>query len=70
MKTINDTQHYLKAKSAEGIKALMLKNNLDRRAYHGYQIIFANGFWYAWYDANISDSDMENLDDLDGHKGQ
>jgi len=65
MKTINDSQHYLKAKSAEGLKYLMMKNNLDRNAYHGYQIVFANGFWYAWYDASLSNSDMESADDLD-----
>jgi len=70
MKTILDTQHYVKAKTAEGLKTLMLKNNVDRNSYHGYQIVFANGFWYAWYDAKAKDMTMEEMDAIDGRKGQ
>lgn len=48
-------KHYLKSKTAESLKALMLKNNIERRYYFDYQIIHDGSFWFAWYEW-----DMEN----------
>jgi hypothetical protein len=69
MKTLNDTKFYLKAKTAEGLKILMLRNNISRQAYHGYTIIFADGFWFAWYDGPVDEFVTEKLNAIDGRQG-
>lgn len=42
--------HFLKARSPDGLRALMLENNNKRGCeFQYYQIVFADGFWYAWF---------------------
>ena len=43
---------FLKAKRPEGLRILMLQNNAKSGAYHDYRVMFAEGFWYAWYDGD------------------
>ena len=49
-------KHYLKAKSPEILKALMLKNSIDRKCYFDYVIMHDGSNWFAWYEW-----DSENL---------
>lgn len=41
--------NYIKAKSPQGLRRLMLANNVRHATEFRYSIIFANGEWYAWY---------------------
>lgn len=50
IKQPSDCKDYLKAKSAEGLKILMIRNNLQKNAYHNYEIIHDGSFWYAWFE--------------------
>jgi len=50
MKQITDCKDYLKAKTPEGLKVLMIKNNLKTNKYHDYRIIHDGSFWFAWYE--------------------
>lgn len=52
MKTGDVIKSYLKAKNPETLKVLMLNNNIKRAAYHSYDIVFADGFWFAWYEVS------------------
>jgi len=56
MKNVDVIKFYLKAKSPEGLKLLMINNNISKNSYHDYAIIFAGGFWYAWYEAISGDN--------------
>jgi hypothetical protein len=46
---------FLKAKTAEKLMKLMLENNVRKSSWHDYQIIYVDGFWYAWFTADIND---------------
>lgn len=43
-------KHYLKAKTPESLKRLMLDNNVKRQHYFDYQIIHDGQNWFAWYE--------------------
>lgn len=41
---------YIKARSPDGLRALMLENNAKRGTeFQYYQIVFADGYWFAWF---------------------
>ncbi len=46
-------KHYLKAKTPEGIKQLMMKNNVEKRYYFDYDLIHDGSNWFAWYEWDI-----------------
>lgn len=54
-KTPENCKDYIKAKSAEALKILMIRNNLKTNSYHDYRIIFDGQNWYAWFEFNASD---------------
>jgi hypothetical protein len=59
--TIKD---FVKAKTPEELQKKMLLNSIKTKAYHDYRIIFANGFWYAWFEMNADELisfEMNNL---------
>jgi len=64
MKNVDVIKFYLKAKSPEGLKSLMLTNNVKRSAYHSYDIMFVGGFWYAWFEASSEDFIKEQVGTL------
>lgn len=68
MQTVDDVLFFLKAKSPQGLRVLMARNNIKKRTYHTYQIIFAEGFWYAWYEGSRSE-ELES-GDIDVSEGQ
>lgn len=43
-------KHYLKAKSPEVLKALMLKNSIEKKCYFDYIINHDSENWFAWFD--------------------
>lgn len=55
MKQPSDLKDYLKAKSPESLKVLMLKNNIKTNAYHDYVIIYDGQNWFAWFERDMSD---------------
>ena len=56
-------KHYLKSKTPESLKRLMLKNNVDKQHYFDYQIIHDGQNWFAWYEWD-SDSIISTREDL------
>jgi len=64
IKTAAHVKFFLKAKKPEGLRMLMLNNNIKRKAYHDYKIVFAEGFWYAWYDTDAEELLKEEVDKL------
>ena len=42
----------------------MLENNLKRKAWHQYQISFAEGFWFAWYYVDLSGVYNKEVEEL------
>lgn len=41
---------YMRAKTAQGLRLLMLKTNARHGIdFHYFDIQFAAGYWYAWY---------------------
>lgn len=60
-KDINWIKAFLKSKTAEGLQNLMLENNLKRKCYHDYQIIFTGTNWYAWFEMPLDDVIMEKV---------
>jgi len=41
--------NFLVARSPEGLRRLMLVNQVKKGAVFNYQISFSKGRWYAWY---------------------
>lgn len=48
----------------------MFQNNVKTNMYYNYEIMFANGFWYAWFEATADKMLTEKYDTIDGRKGQ
>ena len=69
MKTPNHIKYYLKARTAEGLRVLMTQNSINANTYYGYEIIYAEGFWYAWFEDTV-DREMNKNDIIDSGKGQ
>ena len=40
---------FLRTKTPEGLQLLMLDNNIVRGVHYNYDIVHANGLWYAWF---------------------
>jgi hypothetical protein len=53
-KTPSIIKSYLKAKTPEGLKLLMIKNNIETNSYYSYSVIFDGSSWFAWYDFDAS----------------
>lgn len=51
----NNAKNYLKAKSAEGLKILMIRNNLSTASYHDYRIMHDGKDFYAWFEFDASE---------------
>lgn len=47
---------YLKAKSPEALKVLMLRNSLKTSCYHDYYIIHDGSNWFAWFEIDAEQS--------------
>lgn len=68
MKTPNHIKYYLKAKTPEGLRVLMTNNSIKANTYYGYTIIYAEGFWYAWFE-DTTDREMGKDDTIASSKG-
>ena len=63
-KDLGDIKSFLKSKKPEKLTDLMLENNIKTRCYHDYRIVFADGFWYAWYEIDINDLIREKMNNV------
>lgn len=68
-KDMGNIKAFLKHKNPAKLTDLMLENNLKTKRYHDYRIIFADGFWYAWFEIDINDLLQEKLNDVRKRKG-
>lgn len=48
--------NYIKASSPEGLRRLMFKLQAKDQMQYKFDIIFANGSWFAWYVYNPKSS--------------
>lgn len=55
MSQVNKIKRFLKAKNPEALEVLMLNNNIATNAYYNYDIVFANGVWFAWFEQDASE---------------
>jgi hypothetical protein len=60
---------FLKAKRPVDLQKLMLENSIKTRSYHDYNIIFAEGFWYAWFEVDGSNLIEKEYDAINKSKG-
>lgn len=60
-KDVNWVCAFLKAKTAEELQEMMLNNNISKRAYHQYQIVYSGSNWYAWYETKVDEVILEKL---------
>jgi hypothetical protein len=56
----------LKAASPKQLERLMLKNNLQRKCWHRYQIIFDGKAWFAWFDVDLSGAYNQEINEIEG----
>lgn len=55
---INRIPVALTAKNHVDLMKAMLKNNLSNSKEYTYTIIHASGTWYAWYNADITEGNI------------
>lgn len=67
--TSTTTPRFLKAASPKQLERLMLQNNLKRRAWHNYQIVFDGKAWYAWYYVDLSGSMNQEINEIENTGG-
>lgn len=60
-KTVSHIKYFLKAKSPVALQHLMLKNSIRTKHYHDYRIVYADGFWFAWYEHTADDLIKDEL---------
>lgn len=53
-KTPSIIKSYVKAKSPEALKLMMIKNNIDTNSYYSYSIVHDGVNWFAWFDFDAS----------------
>ena len=46
----------------------MLNNNIKRKSWHNYQIVFDGKYWFAWYHADLSEPTGQELEQVLGQK--
>jgi hypothetical protein len=60
---------FLKAKTAEELERKMLENSIKLKAYVPYQVVFANNFWFAWYEIGADQLLVDRINDITKRKG-
>lgn len=64
-----DSKHipqFVKARSPQGLRRQMLMANARRGAFHKFNDIqFVDGYWYAWYYAEVTNQDVEDMSEPD-----
>lgn len=62
MKQNTQCKTFVKARTANGLKVLMVRNNLLTSAYHDYNIIYDGTEWFAWFEYDATD-DLKTEED-------
>lgn len=60
-------KHYIRSKTAEGLKALMIDNNAKKMRYFDYEIVHDGTNWFAWYEWDV-DQISGVLDETDSQR--
>jgi len=68
MKTSLSTPRFLRASTPRGLERAMLNNNIKRKSWHNYQIVFDGKNWFAWYHADLSEPTGQELEQVLGQK--
>lgn len=64
--SITNIPHFLKAGSPEGLRRLMLRNNMRwGMIFNYYQIIFDGKNWFAWYQLDAVDALSDELKEME-----
>ena len=61
-------KRHIKARTPKGLERAMFLNNLRRKSYHRYDIVFDGKNWVAWYDCDLSG--MANVDMIEVSEGE
>lgn len=61
-------KHYIRSKTAEGLKALMIDNNVKKKHYFDYQIVHDGANWFAWYEWDIEGQLSEVMDETNNQR--
>ena len=69
-KDIGNIKSFFKHKNPVKLTDLMLENNIKTKHYHDYRIIYAEGFWYAWFEIDINDLLTEKMNNVRINEGQ
>jgi hypothetical protein len=63
-KDVGNIKTFLKHQDPKKLTDMMLENNVKTRNYYNYTIIYANGFWFAWFEIDINDLLTEKLNNV------
>lgn len=67
MQFIQAVKRHIKSKTAKGLELEMLRNNIRRKTFYHYDIIFDGTYWFAWFldDKNDPMQAAKELNDAD-----
>jgi hypothetical protein len=56
---------FIKARSPQGLRRLMIKTNAKHGyTFHYFDIQFANGSWYAWFYKDLLATNKDDVEEL------
>ena len=62
---------FLKARSPQGLRRLMLLNNTNNATFYQYfDIQFVGGFWFAWFYKDVGQDDIKIIEEKDTDASQ
>lgn len=70
MVTSNSTPRFLRSTSPKGLERAMLENNIKRRSWHNYTIIFDGKNWFAWYYVDLNLSTTKETEEILSKTGE
>ena len=59
---ITNIPHFLSARSPQGLRRLMLRNNVKHGLIFDYKIMFDGSKWYAWYQLDAVEGFREDIE--------
>jgi hypothetical protein len=63
------TPRFLTANTAKGLERAMLDNNLKRKRWHDYTIVFDGRKWFAWYYTDLSGAYNQEIEEIQKTEG-
>lgn len=60
---------FIKARSPQGLRRLMIQTNTKQGyTFHYFDIQHVNGNWYAWYYKDLKSTNSEDIEELNNDK--